>query len=263
MNYLVLYLVSLAVCLLGFKKYLYFISIGYGYSVAAIGVAMLAIYINELTSVTVIATLLAIAYGLRLGTFLLLREVKSGSYNEKMKTEIKSGDGISFVAKIAMWISCPLLYFAQISPVVFRLENKADSTIVSYIGVFVMALGIIVESVADAEKSKAKKINPKRFCDTGLYKLVRCPNYLGEVLFWTGVFVTGIDSMNSALQWIFALLGYVCIVYIMFGGARRLEIRQDKYYGGDSEYIEYTKKTPILLPFVPLYSVKKYKWLKG
>ena len=47
----------------------------------------------------------------------------------------------------------------------------------------------------------------------------------------------------------------------MFGGARRLEIRQNKYYGSDPEYQAYVKKTPILLPFIPLYSVEKYKWL--
>ena len=56
---------------------------------------------------------------------------------------------------------------------------------------------------------------------------------------------------------------WVCIVYIMFGGARRLEIRQNKNYGNDPQYQEYVKKTPILLPFVPLYSVEKYKWLVG
>lgn len=33
-----------------------------------------------------------------------------------------------------------------------------------------MALGIITESVAVFQKSKSKKINPSRFCDTGLYK---------------------------------------------------------------------------------------------
>ena len=47
----------------------------------------------------------------------------------------------------------------------------------------------------------------------------------------------------------------------MFSGARRLEIRQNKNYGRDPEYQAYVKSVPILLPFVPLYSVEKYKWL--
>ncbi|MBE5927212.1 MAG: hypothetical protein E7270_09650 [Lachnospiraceae bacterium] len=61
----------------------------------------------------------------------------------------------------------------------------------------------------------------------------------------------------------FRLGGYLCIVYIMFGGARRLEIRQNRNYGNDPEYQEYVKKTPILIPLIPLYSVEKYKFLVG
>ena len=33
--------------------------------------------------------------------------------------------------------------------------------------------------------------------------------------------------------------------------------------GSDPEYQAYIKKTPILLPFVPIYSVEKYKWLQA
>lgn len=53
------------------------------------------------------------------------------------------------------------------------------------------------------------------------------------------------------------------IVYVMFSGARRLELRQDRTYGADPEYQAYVAKVPSLLPFVPLYSVKKHKWLVG
>ena len=49
----------------------------------------------------------------------------------------------------------------------------------------------------------------------------------------------------------------------MFSGARRLEIRQNGAYGADPEYQAYIKKTPILLPFVPIYSVEKYTGLQA
>jgi len=47
----------------------------------------------------------------------------------------------------------------------------------------------------------------------------------------------------------------------MFSGARRLEVRQNKNYGADPEYQVYVRSVPILLPFIPLYSVEKYKFL--
>ena len=60
--------------------------------------------------------------------------------------------------------------------------------------------------------------------------------------------------------WLPGALGYVGIIFVMFSGARRLELRQNRNYGNDPEYQEYVKKVPILLPFIPLYSVVKYKF---
>ena len=124
-----------------------------------------------------------------------------------------------------------------------------------------MVCGLALETAADLQKNAAKKINPGRFVDTGLYRIVRCPNYFGEMTFWTGVFITGIGSNAGVLQWISVLAGYLGIIYVMFGGARRLEIRQNRTYGNDPEYQVYVRITPIMIPFVPLYSVEKYKWL--
>ena len=126
-----------------------------------------------------------------------------------------------------------------------------------------MAAGVVLGSVADAQKKAAKKKNPKRFVDTGLYRLVRCPNYLGELVIWTGSFVVCFGAACSVWQWVIAAIGYIGIVYVMFSGARRLEVRQAVTYGNDPEFQKYVKKTPILLPFVPLYSVAKYEWLKA
>ena len=276
MGFLILVVIALVVSSVGFYKYVYFISLGYGFSVAAMGVALFVMYMDVQNIATIAMCVLFLIYGCRLGGYLLIREIKSASYRSTMKKEIKDGKDIKMVAKISIWTSCALLYALQVSPLLFRLmdtenmlANAAYDVVigapdpVALIGAVIMALGIILESAADWQKSKQKSVNPNRFCDKGLYKIVRCPNYLGEVLFWTGVFVSGVNIYASAWQWIAAATGYVCIVYIMFGGARRLELRQNRNYGEDPEYQAYVKKTPILLPLIPLYSVAKYKWLVG
>ena len=219
------------------------------------------LFSGEMSTGTIFACILLAIYGLRLGGYLLIREVKSASYRNTMKREIKDGSSMKMIAKVSIWISCAFLYAAQVSPVLFRLENNAGTDTVCMVGTIIMACGIILESASDMQKSKAKAKNPNRFCDTGLFKIVRCPNYLGEIVFWTGVFVSGVNVLSGVWQWLAAILGYVCIVYIMFGGARRLEIRQNKNYGSDPEYQKYIKTVPILLPFIPLYSVEKHKWL--
>mgnify|MGYP003300628560 CR=1 FL=1 len=268
LGFVILFVICLVVSSIGFYKYVYFISLGYGFSVAAMGIAMLIMNHDVLSLCTILIGILFFIYGMRLGGYLLIREIKSASYRSTMKKEIKDGSTMKFIAKFSIWVSCALLYVLQVSPLLFRFihdnkEGEGKTDVIALIGGIIMLLGIILESLADFQKSKAKKANPNRFCDSGLYKIVRCPNYLGEVVFWTGVFVSGINIYASAWQWIAALFGYLCIVYIMFGGARRLEIRQNKNYGADPEYQAYVKKTPILLPLVPLYSVEKYKWLVG
>ena len=200
-------------------------------------------------------------YGFRLSGYLLYREFGIKSYNKNMKGEIKDGKTMPFFVKCMLWITCALLYIMMCSPIIYRISNFALSDTSFKVGLVVMVAGILLESVADLQKNAAKKKNPNRFVDTGLYKIVRCPNYLGELIMWTGVLIAGVTALSGIGQWIIALIGYIGIVYVMFSGARRLEIRQDKNYGEDKEYKKYKKKTPILIPFIPLYSVKKYKWL--
>ncbi len=260
---LMLVLTSLVVSALGWKKFLYFISLGYGFSIAAMGLVMMVMYRASLAPHTLLLALLLMAYGIRLGGFLLHRELRSMSYRKELPSLTKSSHEMSVGVKCAVWISVVVLYVCQVSPVFYRLDNaSAGEELWAYVGAGVMLLALILESVADHEKSAAKKLRPDRFCDTGLYRMVRCPNYFAEILFWTGCLVSGIGAL-SGWQWAVALVGYVCIVYIMFGGARRLEIRQNKRYGANPDYKSYVAHVPIIIPLVPLYTVEKYTFLKG
>lgn len=258
---LVVFLIAMLVSAIGFKKYVWFISIGYGFAICAIGLVLLCMHWGAMDWGLRIACLLFMVYGIRLGGYLAYRELKSSTYNKKMKTEIKDGKDMSFVAKCGIWISAALLYACETSPIVFHIKNGVPTNGWVIAGVIVMALGLIIETTADLQKNAAKKINPRRFVDTGLYKIVRCPNYFGEMTFWTGVFLTGITSNTGVWQWVAVLVGYLGIIYVMFGGARRLEMRQNRSYGDDPEYQKYVKTTPIMIPLIPLYSVEKYKWL--
>ena len=261
LSILILFAAALVISSIGFKNYVWFISLGYGFSIAGLGLLMLVLYRGSLTLGTALCCLLFVAYGLRLGGYLAVREFKSATYNQNMKGEIKDGKTIPFGVKIAIWVTCAALYVLQVLPVFYRLVNGQGSNTWVYIGGAVMLFGIIFESVADMQKNAAKKINSRRFVDTGLYRIVRCPNYLGELIFWTGVILSGIGGLSGAGQWIMALLGYAGIVFVMFSGARRQEVRQNKNYGADPEYQRYVKTVPIMIPFIPLYSVEKYKWL--
>ena len=71
-----LFAAALLISAIGFKNYVWFISLGYGFSIAGEGILMLILFgINQkLTLGTVICCALLIAYGLRLGGYLAFRE---------------------------------------------------------------------------------------------------------------------------------------------------------------------------------------------
>lgn len=264
-EYLILAAVSLLISAIGFRYYIHFFSVGYGFAIAGLAIAMGILYSPNLTLPTIIMCCLLLIYGLRLGGFLLIREKKSSTYNQRVSGDIKDGKTVPFGVKVCIWLSCAFLYICMTCPIAFRLEIPKTQDfmhfdIPSIVGLCLMVLGIAMEMIADKQKAKAKKKNPGRFVDTGLYRFVRCPNYLGELLLWAGVFVTGVNMM-STWQWIFAILGLILITYVMFSGARRLEVRQNKSYADDPEYQKYVSTVPIILPFIPLYSVIKYKFL--
>lgn len=267
MTYLLILLaISFAVSAVGWLYFIYFFSIGYGFSISALSLATAIIFYDNLTLPTAILLGVLFVYGIRLALYLLIRERKSASY-KKILYQPANTKRKPLFAMFMIWTSCALLYIGQISPATFYLYNLEMGATVNdvwaWAGAVVAALGVLIEMIADAQKSAAKRVNANRFVSTGLYRIVRCPNYFGEVLMWTGSFIVCIGAACTPWQWVIASLGYIGIVYVMFSGARRLELRQTEVYGADPEFQAYIKRTPLILPLVPIYSVARHTWLKG
>ena len=262
----ILLAISFVISAVGWIYFVYFFSIGYGLSISALAVATAIIFHNNLTIPSAILLGVLFVYGIRLAMYLLIRERKSASY-KKILYQPEISKRKPFFVMLMIWISCALLYVGQISPATFYLANRANGAEVNewwmWGGAVIATIGVLIEMIADAQKSAAKKRNPNRFVSHGLYRIVRYPNYFGEVLMWTGSFIVCFGACCTLWQWVVASLGYIGIVYGMFSGARRLELRQTEVYGKDPEFQAYIKRTPIILPLVPIYSVAKHKWLQA
>lgn len=259
--FLIVYLAAVLGDSVGFYKFGYFVSVGYTLAVVCSSLTILLLYKSSLTLLTTLLIAIVITYSVRLGTFVFMREMKSSSYRNKVKGEFTDGSKMSLSGKVSMWLGCALIYACEVSPILFRLKNGTADNFMLFVGIVVSATGAVVEALADHQKSMAKKKDPNLFVDTGLFSIVRCPNYLGEVLVWTGVFLSGFTANSGFWQWLSAISGYVFITFVMFAAARNLEIRHNKTYGENEKYKEYAKKTPIIIPCVPLYSLEKYKYL--
>lgn len=255
----IFFALSLLVCLCGFKKYVYFMSIGYGFSVAVIGAAMavmslIGIYPNAGLA-HFVQFALFIIYGFRLSGFLLIREIKNAAYRKTLAEA--TGSEVPVFVKFFMWVFMGILYVSQTSGVAFRLFNGEAASVCQWIGIVISAGGIILEAIADQQKSQQKAKRPDMVATEQLYKIVRCPNYFGEILFWTGVTVSALDILQGVGQWVTVIIAYILIVFIMFNGAQRLEKRQMARYGNNAEYKAYADKTPIIIPFLPVYHLNK------
>lgn len=260
-NYLgIFYLISLAVCSVGFIKYVYFLSIGYGFAVCAIGAALAVMSIANMFSAGLahyILFALMIVYGLRLSGFLLIRELKNAAYRKTLAQATGDEKAMPVFVKVTIWLVTSALYVAQTSPVYFRMYNGGEVSALTWVGIAICVLAITIESVADMQKSAQKAVNPNKVATEGLYRIVRCPNYFGEILFWTGLTVSALDTLSGLGQWLTAIIAYVAIVYIMFNGAQRLERRQMARYKDDAEYKAYADSTPIIIPLLPIYHLNK------
>lgn len=265
---LVLFVLALIISAVGFYRVVYFISIGYAFSIVAMATAVMILLRDNLTVATALQNLLLAFWGLRLGIFLVRRELQP-SYRAQQTAVNQSSASTPFLVKVVIWISVSFLYVLMFSPSLFVTATPAAAqpavlgSLVQWLGLAIMVGALVMESLADRQKSAFKARFPKQFCDTGLYRWVRCPNYLGEILFWVGNWVAAIFFYTSALSWVGSLIGLACIVLIMLGSTKRLEEEQNQRYGDRPEFQDYIRRVPILIPYVPLYSFRTLRVYLG
>jgi steroid 5-alpha reductase family enzyme len=246
--------VALAISSLGFLRLVYFVSIGYAFSIAAQAGLALTTGFAQLTAPVAAHVVLLGLYGLRLGTYLVARE-RSASYQRELAEVQQRGAGISRLKQVGIWVSVSVLYVCMFSPALATLSTGA-SDLVSWVGVVLMVQGLGLEALADWQKDVFKRTRPSDYCDVGLYRYSRCPNYFGEVVFWLGNFVAGLTSYQGLGAWVAAAVGTVCITLIMMGSTKRQESKQDERYGAREDYRKWVTSVPVLVPFVPVHSLK-------
>jgi steroid 5-alpha reductase family enzyme len=247
----------------GFFQTVHFISTGYGFSIAGMALLSLFIFRQNLAWYSLLHLLLLAAYGLRLGIYLTRREFQP-SYRKEMKSVQERSSGISLIQSILIWIGVSILYVLMFSPALFSLVNPplplSPLAVVSQVaGLFFMIGGLVIETLADQQKSAFKAQFPKQFCNIGLYRWVRCPNYFGEIVFWIGNWIMGLIFYTSGLRWVAGLAGLICIVLIMMGSTKRLERAQYDRYEPLPEYQKYIQTVPVLFPCIPVYTLKNIR----
>ncbi|RJF70852.1 DUF1295 domain-containing protein [Rhodopseudomonas palustris] len=257
-------LISLAVSAAGFRRVYYFVSLCYAGAIAAQALVFMVVFYASIEGWVLLMMLVLLAYGVRLGGFLAMRERNPVYASELARAERRTAD-VQLWQKGAIWLGVSLLFTLLFLPALLAASLQAEGVwpASTPLGVMLMTAGLVIESVADWQKYQYKQADPGHYCDTGLYRMVRCPNYFGEMLFWFGVWVAGLSAYTSGAAWLLATLGLLYILGLMTAAAAGLERKQDDRYGALPAYQEYVRTVPILFPITTLYTLRRLRQAFG
>jgi len=136
------------------------------------------------------------------------------------------------------------------------LVNSVPSVALSPVSIALAALSLAslgVEAVADWQKSqyRADARNSGHWCDTGLWKLARHPNYFGELSFWWLTFFFSYPALRHSSPLVaLALASPVCVssLVLFVSGVPLLEKLNREKYSNNAEYEEYLRRSRLLAP---------------
>ena len=93
-------IVALATSAVGFYKYAYFTSIGYGLAICGAGLTIACLFSGMISFPTFMCAFLLMLYGLRSTAFLIYREFKSQAYRNR----ITKASAMPIYAEIVVWL---------------------------------------------------------------------------------------------------------------------------------------------------------------
>ncbi|CAN8235027.1 unnamed protein product [Cochlearia groenlandica] len=196
----------------------------------------------------IVLTLLVVVWGLRLAIFLLMRILQWGEDRRFDEMREKFAKLVVFWTFQAVWVwtvSLPLT-------VVNASDGGESLKPTDVIGWTMWAIGFLIEAAADQQKLSFKNTpeNRGKWCDVGVWKYSRHPNYFGEILLWWGIFVASSPALHGAEYLVVLGPIFLTLLLLFVSGIPLLEASADKKHGHLGAYRFYKKTTSplILLP---------------
>ena len=195
---------------------------------------------------SVLLWVMVIVWAARLGTYLYTRIGKAGK--DARFDDIKP----SFARFLNVWTIQGMWVSFTVGAALAGITTGArkDLDLFAILGAALWAVGFAIEVAADLQKSRfnADPANRGRFIQTGLWARSRHPNYFGEILLWVGVAVAAFPVLHGWQLVTLISPFFVALLLIRVSGIPLLERRADAKWGGQADYEEYKKRTPVLIP---------------
>lgn len=176
-----------------------------------------------------------------------MRILKDG--HDRRFNNVRDSPGTFFV----YWTIQAVWVFATLLPTLMLNSEKRDVPLGTrdYIGWSIWGLGFATEAIADQQKwfFKRDPENTGKFIQSGLWAYSRHPNYLGEILQWSGLWLTASSVMQG---WQYLSVASPLFVWFLLrhvSGIPILEKQAMKKWGSEPAFQDYVRSTPLLWPW--------------
>ena len=120
-------------------------------------------------------------------------------------------------------------------------EGAASANWLTWLGFIVCLSSATIQLVADTQIHRFRNAHPGQYCNVGLWKHGRHPNYFGEVQMWWGVWL--MYASLRGIDWLI-LAPVAMTALFLFISIPMMERRQLERKPG---YAEYRKRTRMLI----------------
>ena len=168
-------------------------------------------------------------------------------YRERFKTPMFlfiSFTGLHFVPTVVV--------YAGLVGGIFAMQSE-DFSPLSLIGVSVMLGAVALEFFSDRaiHKFLREHRGERRTCDVSVWRYSRHPNYLGEMSFWTGMFIYFVATRPDI--W-YCGLGFLAVIALFLSVS--IPMMEKHNAARRADYAEYKSKTSMLL-ILPRKNIRK------
>ncbi len=132
--------------------------------------------------------------------------------------------------------------FLAMMPTFVLLQGAYPVTYLTLFAFIVPIGATMMQTVADQQMHRHLSTKPKHVLDSGLWSLSRHPNYLGEIMFWVGLYL----MMLTVTQTWMAGLGVAAMILLFVGIS--IPLMENRQLKRRPDYANYQAVTPMLIP---------------